>query len=252
MRCSPSGPVAAEVLPARHETGADLLVLGRRGRGGLAKLALGCSTLALPLVVALCNRGEARLLVLHMISPIPPTSASLCAYHPAMPAGDQLQKWAVLSGQSSLEKLRAWTGKKSTPHPEPEYIVRTDSSPEGIFNSCEHGEGGSDRAGSKPGCVAKAGCTPPLDCHPRGDRVRTVPRLATCGMRKRRRRNRSERVRTAAAGQSRYDCTIFSSAGRLRMSSVDPFSCSSCFFLNSENNRLTVSRVVPIISAISS
>ena len=35
------------------------------------------------------------------------------------------------------------------------------------------------------------------------------------------------------------------------MISVDPLSCSSCFFLNSENSRLTVSRVVPMISAIS-
>src|SRR5579864_1694764 len=48
------------------------------------------------------------------------------------------------------------------------------------------------------------------------------------------------------------DCTIFSNAGRFRMISVDPFSCRSCFLLNSENSRLTVSRVVPIISAISS
>ena len=36
------------------------------------------------------------------------------------------------------------------------------------------------------------------------------------------------------------------------MISVDPFICSNCFLLNSENKRLTVSREVPIISAISS
>ena len=47
-------------------------------------------------------------------------------------------------------------------------------------------------------------------------------------------------------------CTILSRAGLLRMISVDPFICSSCFLLNSENKRLTVSREVPIISAISS
>jgi len=41
-------------------------------------------------------------------------------------------------------------------------------------------------------------------------------------------------------------------AGLLRITRVDPFTCSSCFFLKSENNRLTVSRVAPIISAISS
>jgi hypothetical protein len=33
--------VAGEVLSALHETAADLLVLGTRGQGGLAQLALG-------------------------------------------------------------------------------------------------------------------------------------------------------------------------------------------------------------------
>src|ERR1700688_3834730 len=46
--------------------------------------------------------------------------------------------------------------------------------------------------------------------------------------------------------------TIFSRAGLLRMIKVEPFNCNNCFFLKSENRRLTVSRVVPIISAISS
>jgi hypothetical protein len=36
------------------------------------------------------------------------------------------------------------------------------------------------------------------------------------------------------------------------MIKVDSFNCNNCFFLKSENSRLTVSRVVPIISAISS
>ena len=44
----------------------------------------------------------------------------------------------------------------------------------------------------------------------------------------------------------------FSSAALLRMVKVAPFNCTICFFLNCENKRLTVSRVVPIISAISS
>lgn len=52
--------------------------------------------------------------------------------------------------------------------------------------------------------------------------------------------------------ETTQDGTIFSSAGRLRIMSVDPFRCSNCLFLNSANRRLTVSRVVPIISAISS
>jgi acyl-CoA hydrolase len=49
-----------------------------------------------------------------------------------------------------------------------------------------------------------------------------------------------------------YELNIFFSAAGLRMIRVAPFNCTSCFFLNCENKRLTVSRVVPMISAISS
>ena len=38
----------------------------------------------------------------------------------------------------------------------------------------------------------------------------------------------------------------------LRITRLEPFDLMNCFFLKSANNRLTVSRVVPIISAISS
>jgi len=59
--------------------------------------------------------------------------------------------------------------------------------------------------------------------------------------------------RSSRRSTSRHQAwTIFSSAGRFRITSVEPLSCSSCRFLKSENNRLTVSRVVPMISAISS
>src|SRR5436305_14379308 len=64
--------------------------------------------------------------------------------------------------------------------------------------------------------------------------------------------NLSNCAAAAFSPEPLQDWTIFSKAGRLRMSSVDPLSCSSCFFLNSEKRRLTVSRVVPMISAISS
>src|SRR5208337_4616250 len=55
-----------------------------------------------------------------------------------------------------------------------------------------------------------------------------------------------------AESRGRQELTICSSAALLRMIRVAPFSCTSCFFLNCENRRLTVSRVVPMISAISS
>jgi len=48
------------------------------------------------------------------------------------------------------------------------------------------------------------------------------------------------------------ELTIFSKAALLRITRVAPVNCSNCRLLNSENRRVTVSRVVPIISPISS
>ena len=58
--------------------------------------------------------------------------------------------------------------------------------------------------------------------------------------------------RAARGKRHTQEFTIFSRAGLFRMINVDPFNCNNCFFLESANRRLTVSRVVPIISAISS
>jgi hypothetical protein len=73
--------------------------------------------------------------VRHMISPMPATSESLSVPGPAMAAEDELQESEVSSRQRSLEERRAWMGKQSTAHPEPEYIVRTDFWPEGILTA---------------------------------------------------------------------------------------------------------------------
>jgi nucleotide-binding universal stress UspA family protein len=208
------GPVAAGVLSALDETAADLLVLGTRARGGLAKLALGSvaeelvrtatcpvmtvgpnaqitengqfhtilfatdygpgSARALPLVAALSDKEKARLVVLHMISPMPATSASLSAYGPAMAGADELLEWEGCSRQRSLEELRAWIGKQSTPHPEPEYIVRIDFWPEGILTAANAAKADLIVMG------ASRGASPRLAAHLPWTAIHEVIRRSSC------------------------------------------------------------------------
>ena len=48
---------------------------------------------AVPLALALAKAEQARLILLHMIAPMPATSASLSAYAPAAAAADELEEW---------------------------------------------------------------------------------------------------------------------------------------------------------------
>lgn len=168
------GPVLPGVLSATTDCAADLLVMGTQGRGGVPKVALGSvaeemlrvaqcpvltigpraqiesglefhtilfatdfgpgSTKALPRLIALSRTEKAKLVLLHMIPPMPATATSLSAYGPGMAAADELQEWEETSRQRSLRQLREWT--QSQLHPgdsEPDYIVGIDFLAEGIL-----------------------------------------------------------------------------------------------------------------------
>jgi nucleotide-binding universal stress UspA family protein len=170
------GAVLPGVLSAIAESGADLLVMGTRGRGGLPKIALGSaaeellrlaecpvlaigpraqiesgfelhtilfatdfgpgSTQALPRLLTLSRKEKAKLVLLHVISPMPATATSLSAYGPGTAAADELQEWEGTSRRRSLRQLREWT--RSQLHPgdsEPDYIVGIDFLEEGILTA---------------------------------------------------------------------------------------------------------------------
>jgi len=63
---------------------------------------------------------------------------------------------------------------------------------------------------------------------------------------------RQSQIAGQGAADKRTQDTKASSAVRLRMTSVEPSSRISCFFLRSLSKRLTVSRDAPVICAISS
>ena len=87
---------------------------------------------ALPLALALGRAQQAKLILLHMLPPIPMASASLSAYAPAAVAADEFEEWEGTHRKRALKALKeclpAETGLE---HP-PEFVVGTDFLAEGI------------------------------------------------------------------------------------------------------------------------
>ncbi len=93
------------------------------------------STNALPLVLELARRHNSKLVVQHMIAPMPMTSTSLSAYAPASAAADEFQEWEGASRNQSLKQLKGWMPRETGLAQNPEYVVGTDFSPEGILTA---------------------------------------------------------------------------------------------------------------------
>ncbi len=111
------------------------------------------STKALPLVSALAQAHNARLVLLHMIPPMPATSTSLSAYAPATAIADELQLWEGASRKRSLQRLRDWITCHAHLQNEPEYIVGTELLAEGILTAASRSKAdlivmGANRAAS--------------------------------------------------------------------------------------------------------
>lgn len=93
------------------------------------------SAKALPLALALARAQQAKLILLHMIPPMPATSASLSAYAPAGAAADELEQWEESSRKRCLKQLRECLPAETGLEQEPEYVVGTDFLAEGILTA---------------------------------------------------------------------------------------------------------------------
>jgi nucleotide-binding universal stress UspA family protein len=93
------------------------------------------SAKALPLALALARAQQAKLILLHMIPPMPATSASLSAYAPAGAAADELVEWEESSRKRCLKQLRECLPAETGLEQEPEYVAGTDFLAEGILTA---------------------------------------------------------------------------------------------------------------------
>jgi len=93
------------------------------------------SAKALPLAFALAREQQAKLILLHMIDPMPATSASLSAYAPAGAAADEVDEWAETSRERCLGQLRECLPAETGLEQEVEFVVGTDFLPEGVLTA---------------------------------------------------------------------------------------------------------------------
>ncbi len=93
------------------------------------------STKALPLALALARAEQAQLILLHMIPPIPSSSASLSAYAPATAAADEVVEWEGAYHKRALQQLKECLPADTGLTQEVKYVVGTDFLTEGILNA---------------------------------------------------------------------------------------------------------------------
>jgi nucleotide-binding universal stress UspA family protein len=125
MTIGPKGDIAA----ITHGHGFGTILFATDFGKGSAK--------ALPLALDLARAQQAKLIVLHMIDPMPATSASLSAYAPAGAAADEVDEWAGSSRKRCLRQLREFLPAETGLEQEIEYVVGTDFLPEGILTASE-------------------------------------------------------------------------------------------------------------------
>ena len=90
---------------------------------------------ALPLVVELTQTYRSKLILVHMIAPMPATTVSLSAYAPATAGADELQEWEVSCRKRALQELTECLPAGMNLEKEPECVVGIDFLPEGVLSA---------------------------------------------------------------------------------------------------------------------
>ena len=95
------------------------------------------STKALPLALALARAEQAQLILLHMIPPIPSSSANLSAYAPATAAADEVAAWEGKFHREALQQLKECLPAETGLTQEVKYVVGSEFLTEGILSATE-------------------------------------------------------------------------------------------------------------------
>ena len=145
--------IGPQVAPAAFTRGAGfhrILFATDFGKG---------SAKALPVALTLARAQQAKLILLHMIPPIPSASANLSAYAPATAAADEVQEWEGTYRKQALKQLKECLPAETGLEHEPEYVVGTDFLAEGVLAASSEVRSRVDRDGSEPGGIGENGCT---------------------------------------------------------------------------------------------
>jgi nucleotide-binding universal stress UspA family protein len=91
------------------------------------------STKAFPYALSLAEDYQAKLVLVHMVSPMPSPDLSPTTYAPSAYAAEEFTKWQRTMRDESESKLRALLPPNTKLETEPEYIAGMDFLPEGIL-----------------------------------------------------------------------------------------------------------------------
>lgn len=91
------------------------------------------SVKALPLALALARQQHAKLVMLHVFSPMPATSGTLSTYAPATAGAEEVAAWAVSSRKRALKQLQECLPAETGLEHAPELIVGTEFLEEGLL-----------------------------------------------------------------------------------------------------------------------
>lgn len=90
---------------------------------------------AMPFVLALTKASQGRLIMLHMIPPVPASSANLTACAPATITADEVEQWNGSLRSRAMQQLRESLPADHGLQREPEFLIGTDYLPEGILTA---------------------------------------------------------------------------------------------------------------------
>jgi nucleotide-binding universal stress UspA family protein len=117
----------AEIATSTHEPGLHAILFATDYGKGSVK--------ALPLALALARQQQAKLIMLHMFSPMPATTASMASCAPATAGADEVAAWVVSSRNRALKELHEFLPAETGLVQAPEYVVGTDFLAEGILTA---------------------------------------------------------------------------------------------------------------------
>lgn len=92
---------------------------------------------ALKIALSLTQKRRAKLVLLHMTTPMPVMSTSLSAYAPAGATTEDVQEWQSSSRARSLQQLKKCLPTDIHLEQEPEFVTGTDLCPEGVLTAAE-------------------------------------------------------------------------------------------------------------------
>jgi nucleotide-binding universal stress UspA family protein len=90
---------------------------------------------AFPYALSLAQDCQAKLVLLHMVPPIPVADLGPAIYAPPGPAAEEYVKWQQASLDESMRKLRKLIPPNTALAADPEYVAGMDFLPEGILES---------------------------------------------------------------------------------------------------------------------